>query len=607
MIEGLGDFVVVDFETPPIAWADTANSLFWPKLGTLDITPSALDISPTLKAAYSGAVDCVKSADGWRIKLEQAFGDVDSTSVIEGDSAGYRGKFALVDIDPDRGAMAAYTDPMRQIALFVLDTANAVGIATDIRLLAGLPGWDLAVSAEAIYHHLNFTYIPTPFTIYDAIKKVPAGSKLTIDGGGARIDRYWQPRYPEDLGWDEEKLAGDLRKSLRSVIGSYTTGDSDPACYLSGGTDSSTIAGILAESAGPERTHAFSIGFVERAFDELDFAETAAKAFGIDHHQRRIGIEECLAAIDILVDAFDEPFGNASAVPSYYCADLARQQGHASLLGGDGGDEIFGGNERYAKDYLFQRYFGLPKPIKSVGSMIKTLLKPVDQRLANKIKNFINRGSLANPERFYTDDSFASDFYEDLLTPTFRTSCPRGSSLSILKHYFADVDARSELNRLMYIDLQMAISDNDITKVARTAKSAGVSVLFPYLTPDLIDLMGRIPAGLKVHRTEKRHLFKKAVAPIIPQAIIAKKKQGFGLPFGHWFRHDPKVGGFLRDVLLAQRSVERGFINKAFLERILDRHQQGVWDYSNELWLLLMLELWHQRHVDANEIRCHAA
>ena len=198
------------------------------------------------------------------------------------------------------------------------------------------------------------------------------------------------------------------------------------------------------------------------------------------------------------------------------------------MLGGDGGDEIFGGNERYAKDYFFQRYFGLPKPVKSVGSMIKTVLGPVDQRFANKIKNFINRGALANPERFYTDDSFASDFYEELLTPDFRASCARGSSLSILEHFFADADATSELNRLMYIDLQMAIADNDLTKVTRTAKTAGVSVLFPYLTPDLIELMGRVPVGLKVNRTVKRYLFKKAVAPIIPPPSSQRRSKASG-------------------------------------------------------------------------------
>ena len=308
MIEGLGDFVVAHLKTPPIAWADTANSLFWPKQGPIDIKPSTLDITPTLKAAYSGAVDCVKSADGWRIKLEQAFGGVDSTSVIDAKAKAIEASLRLstsiriaarwlpTPILCDRSPYSYWKRPTSSASRQTSACCPDCGLRSN-RL------------TEAIYHHLNFAYIPTPFTIYDAIRKVPAGSKLTIDTGSARIDRYWQPRYPEDLDGDEEKLAGLLRDSLQLVIGGYVTAETDPACYLSGGTDSSTIASILAKSAGPERTHAFSIGFTEKAFDELDYAGTAAKAIGIDHHQRRIGVDECLAAIDILIDSFDEPFG----------------------------------------------------------------------------------------------------------------------------------------------------------------------------------------------------------------------------------------------------------------------------------------------------------
>ena len=512
-----------------------------------------------------------------------------------------------VEIDEDGERFSACTDPMRQIPLFLLETKGLVAVATDLRLLTQLPGWEPSVSRQAIYHHLNFSYIPTPFTIFEQVRKLPPGARLTADAEAVRVDRYWRPAYPEDLTGGEDDLAERLRQQMETSIGGYAASDAEAACFLSGGTDSSTIAGILAKTAGADKTHAFSIGFAEEAFDELDYARTAAQAFGIQHHERRIDAEETLAAIDILVEAFDEPFGNSSAVPTYYCADLARSQGQDCLLGGDGGDEIFGGNERYAKDYYFQRYYDLPSPVKAIGGMLRAGLKPIDQRFANRIKNFLHRGALANPERFYTDDSFASDYYEELLTPELREQCPERSSLAILDKHFAEADASSGLNRLMYIDLQMAIADNDLTKVNRSAKAAGVSVLYPYLTPELIQFMGRVPHGLKVKQTAKRYLFKKAVTSILPEAILTKKKQGFGLPFGHWFRHDPKISAFLGDILMSKRCQERGYMEGAFLKRLLDRHRQGVWDYSNELWLLLMLELWHRRFVDDQAVRRHAA
>ena len=607
MVQGLGDFVVATFRTPQEPWSRVIADWSWPMIGGSAPSVKAHDIAPTLKAATSGDAEALSRDGHVRVALEQSFAGADPGNVLAGDIDGYRGKFARVEIDEVSGGFTAHTDPMRQIPLFLLETKGLVAVATDLRLLTQLPGWEPAVSSQAIYHHLNFSYIPTPFTIFEGIRKLPPGARLSVDADGVRLERYWQPRYQEDLSGGEDDLAERLRQQMETSIGGYASSDADPACFLSGGTDSSTIAGILAKTAGKERTHAFSIGFAEEAFDELDYARTAAKAFGIQHYERRIDAGETLDAIDSLVEAFDEPFGNSSAVPTFYCADLAQKTGHDCLLGGDGGDEIFGGNERYAKDYVFQRFYDLPSPVKAIGGLLRAGLKPVDQRFANRIKNFLHRGALANPERFYTDDSFASDYYQDLLTPAFRERCPERSSLAILERHFAEADASSGLNRLMYIDLQMAIADNDLTKVNRSAKAAGVSVLYPYLTPELIAFMGRVPAELKVKRTEKRFLFKKAVASILPEAILTKKKQGFGLPFGHWFRHDPKISAFLRDILMSQRCRERGYLESGFLTTLLDRHQQGVWDYSNELWLLLMLELWHQRFVDGSAARRHAA
>jgi asparagine synthase (glutamine-hydrolysing) len=607
MVQGLGDIVVARFQTPRDQWPREATAFAWPAIGGASPAIETHDLSPTLKAATSGDASALAEGGRLRIALEQTLGEAGPLAVLAGTLDGYRGKFALIELDAAEGGFTAHTDPMRQIPLFVLETPGLIAVATDLRLLTQLPGWQPTVSSQAIYHHLNFSYIPTPFTIFEEVRKLPPGARLTVDASGLRLERYWKPAYPEDLARSDDQLAAELRARMRTDIGGYVRADAEPACFLSGGTDSSTIAGILADTAGAERTHAFSIGFAEEAFDELDYARTAAKAFGLRHHERRIDAGETLAAIDILVESFDEPFGNSSAVPTYYCAALARSEGHNCLLGGDGGDEIFGGNERYAKDYYFQRYYDLPAPAKALGGMLRAALKPIDQRFANRIKNFLHRGALANPERFYTDDSFASDYYRELLTADFRAKCPERSSLSILDRHFTEADASSGLNRLMYIDLQMAIADNDLTKVNRSAKAAGVSVLYPYLTPDLIAFMGRVPAGLKVKRTEKRYLFKKAVAPILPDAILTKKKQGFGLPFGHWFRHDPKISAFLGDILMSRRCRERGFLESGFLQTLLDRHRQEVWDYSNELWLLLMLELWHRRFVDDQAAARHAA
>jgi asparagine synthase (glutamine-hydrolysing) len=219
-------------------------------------------------------------------------------------------------------------------------------------------------------------------------------------------------------------------------------------------------------------------------------------------------------------------------------------------------------------------------------------------RFRNRIDNFLRRAALPNPDRFYTDDSFASECFEQLLSGQFKEAVNIDDSLEIVRERYRQANADAELNRLLFIDLQMAISDNDLTKVNRAAKATGISVLYPYLDRSLIDLTGRIPAHLKVKGTKKRYLFKKALSDVLPREILKKKKQGFGLPVGVWFRSQPKFRELLNDVLRSQRAKERGYFNVKYLEELLDRHTRGLWDYSSELWLLMMLELWHRQYVD---------
>ncbi len=606
-IPGLGDFIAIRFRQRPSDWAGMVKRWRWPALGDRPAPIQHCELGDQVALAWQGDVRQQQSATEAWLVLEQAFGGARCSAGAPPDLAGYHGKYAAVSIERASGRLQAFTDPMRQIGLVAMATPQAVAVATDLRLLAQLPGCDLLVSAEAIYHYLNFGYIPTPFTIYQQVQKIPPGSRATLTTGGVTIERLWQPSYPEDLTADEPTLTRALTERIETAIGAFVSPGQGQACFLSGGTDSSTVASVLSKTAGPERIHAYSIGFFERAFDELDYAETAAQALGVHHHIRRIGAEDALGMIERLADSFDEPFGNSSAIPTFACAELAAADGQPALLAGDGGDEIFGGNERYAKNYYFDWYFRLPGPAKMLGRQLERALAPLDRRLTNKVANFLRRGALPNPERFYTDDSFASDVFEPLLQEPFRRQLDRRASLALLERHVADCDAHSELNQLMYIDLQMAIADNDLTKVNRSAKAAGVSVVYPYLAPDLIQFMGRVPAKWKVRGADKRYLFKRAVRELLPEAILKKKKHGFGLPVGHWFRTDPKISSLLGDTILAQRSVERGYFNRSFLADLIDRHRRGAWDFSNELWLLLMCELWHCRHVDAQAVGRHAA
>ena len=512
------------------------------------------------------------------------------------------GKYAAVFWEPRQGRLLAVTDGFRFYPLYYAGLRAGLAVATDLRLLRAVLAVDggAEIDLHALYHHLNFSYIPTPHTIYRQVRKLPPGTRLEYGGGEVHLHRYWRPAYPEDLDGTEDALAARLRDAVVETVQRHRPGETAWGTFLSGGTDSSSVTGILARQEPDERVASFSIGFEEAEFDEMEYARIAARAFGTDAHFGRVGADDALSALDVLVEAYDEPFGNSSAVPTFYCSRMAREAGVTTLVAGDGGDEIFGGNERYAKDKVFQWFHGLPGVVRGPARLVGEGLAVLDWRPTNKVANFVRRGSLPNPDRFYTDDSFASDYFEQLLSADLRAEVAPQESLEVVRRVYAEAGARSELHRLMYIDLQMAIADNDLTKVNRAARAAGVAVVYPFLDAGLVDFTGRIPAAWKVRGLRKRYLFKRAMADVLPLEIRKKKKQGFGLPVGMWFRRHGGFRELVGDLLFSERARQRGYFNQGFIRHLVERHERGAWDHTQEIWLLLMLELWHRRFVDGH-------
>ena len=510
-----------------------------------------------------------------------------------------RGRFLLVCWDIPNGMVNVVTDTFKTWPVcFSHSTSQGFAAASDMRLLLATRLFSPALSNEGLYHYLNFYYVPALSSICRSVRKLSGGQRLRWRDGRMEQDSWWQLRYPEDLDLGRERAATQLREQIIETVRSYQPGDDQHwGAFLSGGTDSSSICGILAASAAPKKVSSFSIGFTEEGYDELGFAEIAARAFDLDAHQRRVSESEAAEVLPILINTFDEPFGNASAIPTYYCAKMAAEAGKDLLVAGDGGDEIFGGNERYLKDRIFSLYYGLPSPVKGLGSLVAKQLERTDQRWANRIRNFIERGSLPNPDRFYTDDSFASDHYDDLLTLSFRATVPRDTSLNLQRDIWRTFTASSELHRLMHLDLTMAIADNDIIKVTGACRSAGVSVRFPYLDRKLVEYTAHLPAHYKLHGTQKRALFKQAMMSILPEEIRRKKKQGFGLPVSLWMRGQGPFRQLLNDTLESPNARLRDIVQMDTVRRLLDRHQRGTWDHASELYQLLVLELWLQRHA----------
>jgi asparagine synthase (glutamine-hydrolysing) len=513
--------------------------------------------------------------------------------------AGWRGRFAQVVFDHGARRVVALTDHFSTVNLYALVNERVLLVGTDLRLLAGSPWCRREIDLESVYNYMNFACIPAPGTIFRDIRRFEPGTRLQWKQGRASWDRYYVPEYPEDLRGTDDVLAQDLRERMIASVHAYRPDEAEQwGCFLSGGTDSSSIATILSRQGRPGKVRSFSIGFAEQGYDELGYAEEAARACGAEPTFARVSREQAQSLVGRLVEAYDQPFGNASAIPTMACVDLARERGIDCMVAGDGGDEIFGGNQRYAKDQVMEAWYVMPGPVKRLALGFGHLAGRANVNVLNRVENFFERSSLPNPDRFYSDDSFASDHYDQLLRPEFRREVERDTSLRFMRSVYSLGSSGSPLHRIMRLDLLMAIAQNDLRKVDGAARSVGIAVRWPYLDPTLVAFANRLPQRYKVRGLEKRTLFKKAMKGILPEAILRKKKQGFGLPTSVWLRSDSQFQSTVRDTLFDQRARSRGWWEPAHVERLLAEHVRGSWDHADDIWRLFMLELWLRRHVD---------
>jgi len=564
--------------------------------------------------ALSGAADlCIASrgavrhsqvgANHWLALADLVTGDCDDgVAALQAGTvpqAHWRGRFVQLVWNAARDRLVALSDHFSTLPLYVLEHGPNVLLATDLRLILASPLCSRAVDPLALYHYLNFAYVPAPLTICRGVQHLTPATRYAWHAGSGTTSRYWLPEYPQDLRGDDATRASALREQIVASVHDYRPGRAEGwGCFLSGGTDSSSIVSILASQDRAETVRSFSIGFAEAGYDELGYAELVARRVHAHPYTAQVGRDDSMHLLQQVVDGWDQPFGDASAVPTLACAALAAQHGIDMLLAGDGGDEIFGGNERYAKDQVMERFHRLPAPLKAVARGIGRLAGRSSSRFLNRIDNFTRRASLPNPDRFYTDDSFGSDDYDSLLSADFRAQVPRDASLEFMRGIYALGDAADPLHRIMRLDLQMAIAQNDLVKVQGACRAHGISVRYPYLDPRLVDWTGHLPADCKVRGTHKRYLFKQAMAGILPVEVLRKKKQGFGLPVAVWLRSDAAFGRYVREVLFDARTQSRGLFQRACVERLLAEHERGSWDHSRGIWQLVVLELWLRRHLD---------
>jgi len=510
------------------------------------------------------------------------------------------GAFSVVLWDRARRVLLAAIDHFGINRLVYYSDDRSLLIASRVDAFASMDGIHLSVNPRAIANILNFTTNLAPETAFTKIQRLTPGTLLIASNGGVRLKQYWDMRYDSHARADEHRLAKELEDVVERAVAATCGNNSfeQTGAFLSGGTDSSTVVGMMARAAkGP--VHAFSIGFKEQPFNEMGYAELAAKRFGAHHHTYYVSPQDCFEALPRMVRLFDEPFGNSSAIATYFCARLAAQHGVTLLLAGDGGDELFGGNERYRTDKIFESYKIVP------GFLRKGLIEPALAVMPKsgpfrRAHGYVRRANLPAMERFSSFQFLASNPLTEIFEPGFLEEIGGYSFLDVPSRHYANAAASDHLDRLLYVDVKITLADSDLPKVTCMSEMAGIRTRFPFLHRSVAEFSGKIPARLKVKGLEKRYLFKRAFRSLLPAEIIRKKKHGFGIPVADWMRSDPTLRDLARDTLLSRRAFERGYFRRQFVEELFRKHETDQSSYYGDtIWSFLTLELWHRQLVDA--------
>lgn len=447
---------------------------------------------------------------------------------------------------------------------------------------------------QSIFDYLYFHVIPAPRTIFRGVHRLPAGSCATWKAGRLTIETHTPPVFTDDEPCRFEEAADMFRTLLQQAVEAQLDG-SKPACFLSGGTDSSTVAGMMSRLTDGE-VSTFSIGFEAEGYDEMEYARIAARHFTTRHHEYYVTPTDLVRSIAEVAQHFDQPFGNSSALPAYYCARVARDHGVTRLLAGDGGDELFGGNARYAKQRVMAWYQQVPQALRA------GVLEPALERtplgrlpLMRKGRSYVSQAKVAMPQRAEMYNLLLRLGVDEVLTPGFKACVDVEAPLRLQCEVWAQARTRSEVNRTLAYDWRFTLADSDLPKVCGAASLAGVDVAFPMLDDRLVEFSTRLPPKYKLNGLQLRWFFKESLRGFLPNKILRKKKQGFGLPFGPWAVKHPPLLSLARDSLLGLAS--RGIVEPRFIDSLLDRRLAEHPGYYGEMvWILMMLEQWLRRN-----------
>lgn len=508
-----------------------------------------------------------------------------------------RGMFAFGLWDQRQQRLLLARDRVGKKPLFYTTAAGLFVFSSELQGLLAHPDVPREVFAPALDSYLSYGYVPPPHTAFRGIYKLPPAHYLMLDvkptGAEMRVERYWSLPYGPKLELNEQEIIETLRAKLGEAVKLRMISDVPLGAFLSGGIDSSIVVGLMAQqSAKPVKT--FSIGFKEAAYNELDHARRIAEKWGTDHHEFVVE-PNALEVVSKLVRHYGEPYADPSAVPTFYVSQLTRE--HVTVaLNGDGGDESFAGYERYLGNRVAERLHGIPGTALVAQTLGRLLPDSVDpkNRLRN-VRRFMTVMSQPMPQRYARWLSyFTADDKSSLYTQDFRArlnGATRSDWLADLVASHRDLDP---VDTAMAVDVESYLPFDLLVKVDIAAMANSLEARSPLLDHEVMEFAARLPASLKLRGKNLKYLLKTAFRDLLPPENVNRRKAGFAMPVGQWFR------GPLRELLCDALLLEpksRVYFNSVQVARLIDDHLNQRADHSFQLWDLLMLELWQREFI----------
>jgi asparagine synthase (glutamine-hydrolysing) len=516
------------------------------------------------------------------------------------------GMFGLAIWDTRTRRLVLARDRVGKKPLFYSERAGCLSFASELNALMQDPEIPRDVAHDALDAYLAYRYVPAPLSAFRAVRKLPPASVLVFGDGRSTISRYWQLDYRRKLILADPRSYDEMiRDQLRKAVGRRMVADVPIGAFLSGGVDSSAVVAAMAEvSSGPVKT--FSIGFSDDRFNELPRARLVAQLFATDH-QDLVVRPNAVELLPKIVEHYGEPFGDASAVPSFYLSQMTRR--HVTVaLDGDGGDENFAGYSHYAANLLLERLDCLPQSVRRVLGAAGKLI-PSSGRIDSTLSRATRLAAtiaLTPAQRFAAYRSHLDGLQaRELYTDEYRELVDGSHALDSIESAWEESLSDDLLDRMLDVDINTYLSGQLLTKIDIASMAHSLEARSPLLDHEMMEFAASLPSELKLSGSERKVAFRRALRGWIPDEILDGPKQGFELPLSSWFRSDLKE--YAREILLDPATVARGYFKSERIATLLDRHADRTEDNSRGIWTLLVFELWHRRFIDEDRRNEHAS